>query len=243
MAPACSLLLLLLTALPQGVEVIETPELLATLAPPARVHLAELDPPGTVDAFLRKRPEALVAINGGFFDKTWTGTLIPTGLVVTEGRVRWQSAAEVGAGKDSRRDAYQKKAAREARWYGVFLITRDKVARVLSSSKLPGSGLLAKARLALESGPVLVREGRVVTRQASSQALRTAAGVTRDGRVLLLCTRKPMTLVELAQALVKLGAVEALNLDGGPSSSFASRERASQVEGQEVHTALYVTGS
>jgi uncharacterized protein YigE (DUF2233 family) len=244
MTPTCSLLLLLLLAAPPpGVEYMETPELVATLESPGRVHLAELEPPSTVGDFLRGHPKALVAINGGFFDSTWRGALLPTGLVVVDGRVRWPSAAEVGAGRDSRRSAYRRKAAREARWYGVFLVTREGDARVLPSKELAGSGLLAKARLALECGPVLLRNGRVVTTQSTSATLRTAVGVTRDGRVLLLCTRKAMTLVELARALVKLGVRDALNLDGGPSSSFASRERALQVEGQEVHTALYVTGS
>jgi exopolysaccharide biosynthesis protein len=242
MTPACSLLLVLLASLPQGVESIETPELLATLAPPARVRLTELYPPSTVGEFLPKHPKALVAINGGFFDKTWTGTLIPTGLVLTDGRVRWPSVVEVGAGRDPRRSSYREKAAREARWYGAFLITWDGVARVLPSTKLPDSGLLAQARLAIECGPVLVRDGRVVISQSSPQTARTAVGVMRDGRVLLLCTRKDMSLVELAQTLVRLGVVEALNLDGGSSSSFASREHASRVEGEEVHTALYVAG-
>jgi exopolysaccharide biosynthesis protein len=242
MNTACALLTLLLASLPPGVESFETPELLATLAPPAQVHLAELDPPSTVGDFLQQHPKALVAINGGFFDRTWSGALLPTGLVVADGRVRWPSAAEVGAGQDSRRSSYRKKAAREARWYGAFLITRDGVARVLPSKELPGSGLLTDARLALESGPMLVRNGRVVTKQASSEALRTAVGVSRDGRVILLCTREEMTLVQLAKALVRLGAVEALNLDGGPSSSFASRERAPQVDGQKVQNALYIAG-
>jgi exopolysaccharide biosynthesis protein len=161
--------------------------------------------------------------------------------VVIEGRVLWPSAAEVGAGRDERRSSYREKDAREARWYGVFLITKKGEARILRSRGLPGSRLLAEARLALECGPVLVRNGRVATRQTDSSTARTVVGITSDGRVILLSTRTEMTLVEVARALVKLGAVDALNLDGGPSSSFASAGSAPRITGQEVHTALYIT--
>lgn len=56
---------------------------------------------------------------------------------------------------------------------------------------------------------------------------RTALGILPDGRVLLLVVdgRRPthslgMTLVELAMALRALGAVDAMNLDGGGSSTM-----------------------
>jgi hypothetical protein len=52
---------------------------------------------------------------------------------------------------------------------------------------------------------------------------RTAAGVDARGRLLLLVidsTNRGMTLGGLATVMQKLGAVDALNLDGGGSSSF-----------------------
>lgn len=57
---------------------------------------------------------------------------------------------------------------------------------------------------------------------------RTAAGVSGDGRTLWLVTvdgRQPdwsvgMTLPELGDLMIELGAVDALNLDGGGSTSF-----------------------
>lgn len=56
---------------------------------------------------------------------------------------------------------------------------------------------------------------------------RTAIGVRSDGRILLLVVdgRRPthslgMTIVELAMAMRALGAVEAMNLDGGGSSAM-----------------------
>lgn len=57
---------------------------------------------------------------------------------------------------------------------------------------------------------------------------RTAVGLSRDGRTLIVAVvdgRQPghsvgLTLPELADLMIKLGADEAINLDGGGSSSF-----------------------
>ena len=60
---------------------------------------------------------------------------------------------------------------------------------------------------------------------------RTAAGVTADGHTLVLAVvdgRQPgysagATLPELAALMIRLGAVDAINLDGGGSSTFVYR--------------------
>jgi hypothetical protein len=79
---------------------------------------------------------------------------------------------------------------------------------------------------------LLVERGRNRGGTARVQPLkrhpRTAAGVTRDGRTLLLLVvdgRQPAwsagaTLIELADLMRELGAWTALNLDGGGSSAF-----------------------
>ena len=80
--------------------------------------------------------------------------------------------------------------------------------------------------------PVLVREGRVWVQDdgtgfVSGRHPRTVAGWDGSGRVLLVTVdgRQPahsigMTLPELADFMVGLGAVEALNLDGGGSTTM-----------------------
>jgi hypothetical protein len=93
----------------------------------------------------------------------------------------------------------------------------------------------------LQAGPLLVRDGRAVTGDDEGFAAgqgqfdsditdgrypRAALGVARDGRVLAVaCDGRAddeagLTMAELAETLVALSAVTALNLDGGGSTSL-----------------------
>jgi exopolysaccharide biosynthesis protein len=98
-----------------------------------------------------------------------------------------------------------------------------------------------RAEDALGAGPLLLRNGRVeitAEREQMSESLsrlrhpRTAIGVTGDGRVLLVVVdgRQPAwsegaLLGELAELLRGLGAVDAINLDGGGSSTMVLNGR------------------
>ena len=89
---------------------------------------------------------------------------------------------------------------------------------------------------AIGGGPVLVRDGAPVyrsnegftTSQLAPRGPRTAVGQRADGGIILLTTdgRQPgysvgMTNFELAQALVRFGAVRGMALDSGGSSTLA----------------------
>ncbi len=89
---------------------------------------------------------------------------------------------------------------------------------------------------AIGGGPVLVRDGTPVyrsnegftTSQLAPRGPRTAVGQRADGGIVLLTTdgRQPglsvgMTNFELAQTLVRFGAVRGMALDGGGSSTLA----------------------
>lgn len=98
-----------------------------------------------------------------------------------------------------------------------------------------GSTLADAATTVVSGGPLLVENGRVNVRTSEEQiapdiargrAPRTALGLKQDGTLLLLVVdgrsseSAGMTLTELAQYLVKLGAVSAVNYDGGGSSEM-----------------------
>ncbi len=89
---------------------------------------------------------------------------------------------------------------------------------------------------AIGGGPVLVRSGRPVYRanEAFETSLlaprhpRSAVGQTADGRILLVAVdgrqsgySVGMTTFEMAQTLVRLGAVRGMQLDGGGSTTLA----------------------
>ena len=97
----------------------------------------------------------------------------------------------------------------------------------------PSWGTVADA---IGGGPILVRNGRPVyrsneaftTSQIAPRSPRTAVGQRADGSILLVATdgRQPgysvgMTNFELAQTMVRLGAVQAMALDSGGSTTLA----------------------
>ena len=89
---------------------------------------------------------------------------------------------------------------------------------------------------AVGGGPVIMQKGKVHIVTAAqrfqadvvrSRAPRTAVGLTKDGGYMLVCIdgHRPgysvgATLGELATTMKEFGAVEALNLDGGGSTTF-----------------------
>jgi len=95
-----------------------------------------------------------------------------------------------------------------------------------------------EASFVIGSGPYLVKDGKrhvtmnISSRHAISRAPRTAIGVSKNGRELFLVTvdgrqkgySDGMTILELADYFVSLGVDQALNLDGGDSTTMIIRE-------------------
>jgi len=92
-----------------------------------------------------------------------------------------------------------------------------------------------KTVTAIGAGPALVRNSEIYLTTlgeefgsdvAGGRAPRTAIGLTKEGKILLVVVdgrsraSVGLTLLELAQFMLEQGAVEALNLDGGGSSQM-----------------------
>lgn len=103
-------------------------------------------------------------------------------------------------------------------------------------------------RDAIGCGPQLVRNGQVCFNPAaegfssykilSMSGARSAIGVTSDRRVLLVtCTA---TVQQLAHIMKALGAVDAMNLDGGASSGLYANGRTIQSPGRMISNAVVV---
>ncbi|MHB0913460.1 MAG: phosphodiester glycosidase family protein [Armatimonadota bacterium] len=79
-------------------------------------------------------------------------------------------------------------------------------------------------RAGLAAGPRLVHGGKVAldpvsdgfsSRSLTVRAPRTGIGRTKDGKLLLVVAKQRITLSKFARLMLDLGAVEAMNLDGG----------------------------
>jgi phosphodiester glycosidase/flagellar hook capping protein FlgD len=127
----------------------------------------------------------------------------------------------------------------------AVLVARGNAAAKLEAEALPGTVLTLRLILqpdwsvvsdAIGGGPILVRDGVPVyrsneaftTSQLAPRGPRTAIGQRSDGGIVLVTTdgRQPglsvgMTNFELAQTLVRFGAVRGMGLDGGGSSTLA----------------------
>jgi hypothetical protein len=103
---------------------------------------------------------------------------------------------------------------------------------------------------AIGGGPRLVKDGRPHITAApegfrpdvyAGTAPRTAVGITAAGRLLLVVAegtggreRTGMTLDEMASTMIKLGARDAMNLDGGGSTTFVADGRLCNAPGDGV---------
>lgn len=90
------------------------------------------------------------------------------------------------------------------------------------------------AKMAVTGSAILVKDGQIPSKfsmNIAGRQPRTVIGSSRDGKQLLLVTidgRQKgsigMTQTEAAQLMLELGAYNALNLDGGGSTTMVSRE-------------------
>lgn len=88
----------------------------------------------------------------------------------------------------------------------------------------------ADVKQAVSGGPTLIRNGKLFldlkdqnfrkTWTSSSIHARTALGVTANRHLILLTVEGPHTLWDVAKVLRRLGCVEAMNLDGGGSTTM-----------------------
>lgn len=84
----------------------------------------------------------------------------------------------------------------------------------------------------IRSGPRLVRSGKIALaphaegfrdRGLFRPAWRLAVGITPSNHLLFVGTRRRITLSQMAQVMLRLGCVEAINLDAGSSTGMYYR--------------------
>jgi hypothetical protein len=189
---------------------------------------------------------ACVAVNGGYFSMDITPAR-HAGLLMTHGQLRSTATRRVVRDSIAYEVARAAVGFTESGEIQLTWATtrndslfswdrppRHKEGRPAPSLDYEDAALWAVTH-AIGAGPMLVVDGIIqVTSDEEvffgssipSTHPRTAAGRTRDGSLILLVVdgRQPesrgVNLHELAEILVELGAVDALNLDGGGSATF-----------------------
>jgi exopolysaccharide biosynthesis protein len=168
----------------------------------------------------RSRPSA--AITGTYFD---TVSSIPIGSIIVNGRQVHYGT--VGT---------------------AFTHSRGAGAQIISASPRRYYDWTGKETV-LRAGPRLLTGGRRTLWPRDegfkdpavyAKKKRTAIAITHHGKMLLVATEKPVLLRDLAEALKKLGALDAMCLDGGGSTGLYFKGKSHVVPRRELTNLLVV---
>ena len=196
------------------------------LIDPARASfLVRYDPARpTLPEWKRKFPEAVAIVNGSFYsvDGPPGAEVRPTCDLVTSGKpVR-------GAGCH-RQDAlfFGASPRPESVFPAVALSSREPKTALQPRILAPADFRSDQWSEALKSFPALVHRGAAACAgpHYCAESSRTAAvAQLKDGRILLFASQWPAVRREVGKWLAEeVGAVEALNLDGGPEATLGLR--------------------
>ncbi|WP_193605021.1 phosphodiester glycosidase family protein [Nocardioides dongkuii] len=165
----------------------------------------------------------------GVYTPRWGRT---SGAAVTDGQTRKVRQVLV---RGNRVVDVRRKLSSGERIRGTLLIGRDQGASRLASLRV-GDRLAVRwriperPRMAITGNRFLVQDGLMSVVDDREMHPRTAVGISRDTREILLLVidgrqadSRGYTMVELARLMIDLGADEALNLDGGGSSTMLAR--------------------
>lgn len=141
---------------------------------------------------LAKKHQALLAINGGFFSTEAT----PLGLRIQQGK--------------------QITPIRKISWWGIFYIKNNKP-YIVGHKQFKKSSHI---HFAVQAGPRLLINKKIPSLK-DGLAERTALAIDNKNRVIIVASEHaPIDTEALAAILKDLGAINALNLDGGSSTQL-----------------------
>ena len=153
-----------------------------------------------------KSSNALIALNGGFFDRNSN----PLGLRMSHQK--------------------QHNPLKRISWWGIFYI-KDERPYLSSLNQYQQDNAVD---FAVQSGPRLLVNGKI-TSLKPGLAERSALGITSDGQVIILVTEhSPLTTTALAGLMQSspLNCKDALNLDGGSSSQLIANIDSFKIDAQ-----------
>ncbi|MGW9531115.1 phosphodiester glycosidase family protein [Paenibacillus terrae] len=178
---------------------------------------------------LAKRNQAVVAINGTYFDAyTQSSYKTPYGYLVSHGKLLKKSSGDQRT---------------------VFTYDANHLAELVSGPAFEERLSEGNVEGALQAGPRLVTNGKVSLnvkaegfkdpKILTGGGARSALGITRDHKLILLTTGGA-TIPQLAQIMKQAGAYQAMNLDGGASSGLYYNGSYLTTPGRQISNAIIV---
>ncbi|AET60069.1 hypothetical protein HPL003_16615 [Paenibacillus terrae HPL-003] len=178
---------------------------------------------------LAKRNQAVVAINGTYFDAyTQSSYKTPYGYLVSHGKLLKKSSGDQRT---------------------VFTYDANHLAELVSGPAFEERLSEGNVEGALQAGPRLVTNGKVSLnvkaegfkdpKILTGGGARSALGITQDHKLILLTTGGA-TIPQLAQIMKQAGAYQAMNLDGGASSGLYYNGSYLTTPGRQISNAIIV---
>lgn len=177
-----------------------------------------VDIPFVTEGFVKtsefaEKGNAIVAVNGSFFDTKIGGSTVflrSNGKLINQTREKFNSFRENA---------------------GLAIENKSKVKILQKRNAEEWENL--EAETLLTSGPRLITDGLIVIQEDNpfnnNRHPRTAVGITLDNHLIMVVVdgrssdSYGMTTGELAEVMYSLGCIDAMNLDGGGSSTAWSR--------------------
>lgn len=187
---------------------------LALIDDPTKVmvgYSSQIPKTGETTSVIAKRYDAILAINaGGFPDRGWTGTGgVPMGFIIHNGKVVYNQSKDENIKQDTA--AFTDK--------GILIVGKHSITQLKKYGVKEG----------VSFGPPLIVNGNPTIKKGDGGwgiAPRTAIGQKADGTVLFLTIdgrslgSLGATLRDAQEILMQYGAVNAVNLDGGSSTTM-----------------------
>jgi len=172
-----------------------------------------------------RRLKPRVAINGTYFNLRNNE---PVGALVMEGRLIYDGLSS-----------------------GVLMVSEEGQVWIEYHQGKFGRNLgwARNIRTAVGAGPMLLQSGKVALRPRDegfgdpslfALARRSAVGVTAEGKLLLVTVETPISLNKLAFIMLRLGAVNAMALDGGGSTALYSNGQFISLPGRPLTNLILV---
>jgi uncharacterized protein YigE (DUF2233 family) len=163
-----------------------------------------------VSAFAKVPKRIRMAMNAGMFEPSFR----PLGLYINNGKEEYP--INIDRGKSGNFFAYPPNA--------VFAVDSNNMAYVIESEKFEKLASKVKIKLATQSGPMMVIDGKfnnAFNKGSSNLNVRNGVGVTENNRVVFVISDDPVNFYEFSQLMRDvLSCNNSLYLDGAVSHMY-----------------------